>query len=64
MELTTFEPTKFGHWTVKLSYTKENDDPQFVIVASNTVDGSIIIKQFRDELEVIKFVNFLGEKYE
>jgi len=62
MEFTSFEPTQFGSWLVKLSYTKEFDPASFVLVAHNLRNSETIIKAFVYETEVIDFVNFLGEK--
>jgi hypothetical protein len=63
MELTTFHPTRFGNWIVKLSYTKVYNDPQFILIAQNIHDDEVIAKFFSSEMQVVNFVNFLGEKY-
>lgn len=61
--LTTFQPTRFGDWVVKLSYTK-GEDPLFLLLAYHIVTLELVIKTFESEMEVIHFVSFLGEKYE
>jgi hypothetical protein len=62
MTLVTFQPTRFGNWVVKLSFNQ--DDQLFLVVAYNVMNDSTAIRSFHGEMDVIKFVNFLGEKYE
>ena len=60
--LTSFTKTRFGNWVAKLSHLKEHNS--FVIVAYHIISNEVKIQYFKDEIEVIMFVNYLGEKYE
>jgi hypothetical protein len=62
MELSFFEPTKFGNWVVKLSYSR--GDATFLVFAVNVNKEDFIFKMFYNELDVIDFVSFLGDKNE
>lgn len=62
MDLITFIPTRFGKWTVKLSYAQQYD--QFVVVAYDNPDRPSIVRSFDSEIEVVKFVTFLGDQHE
>lgn len=62
MILVTFQATLFGSWVVKLSYNQ--DDELFLLIAHNVHNKKVLIQTFSTEMEVISFVDFLGEKYE
>ena len=60
--LVTFQPTRFGNWLTKLSYDPNHGG--FILVVFNLYNKDCMVRTFVDEMEVIKFVTFLGEKYE
>jgi hypothetical protein len=60
--MTSFEPTRFGSWIVKLSYIR--DESSFVAVMFHLYNFEVMVKAFKDEIEVVNFVTNLGEKYE
>lgn len=62
VEIVSFETTRFGEWVVKLSYIQAEDT--FVVVAYHPYNFEAKVKFFQHELQVVKFVNSLGEKYE
>lgn len=62
MDLVSFANTRFGDWIVKLSYIREEES--FVLVAFHLYTFDVQVKAFQKELEVVNFVNYLGERYE
>lgn len=62
MVLVRFQTTRFGKWKVQLSFNQ--DEQLFLVVALNTLNDNVIVRSFQGEMDVIKFVSFLGEKYE
>jgi len=62
MVLVGFQTTRFGKWKVQLSFNQ--DEQLFLVVALNTINDNVIVRSFHGEMDVIKFVSFLGEKYE
>jgi hypothetical protein len=62
MELSSFRLTKFGDWVVKLSYSRA--DATFLVFAFGVNKDDFIFRMFYNEMDVINFVSFLGEKYE
>jgi hypothetical protein len=62
MELSSFQPRKFGSWEVKFSYSR--DHATFLVFAVGVNKDDFIFRMFYTELDVINFVSFLGEKYE
>lgn len=62
MTLVTFAPTRFGEWDVQVSYHQEKE--LFLAVACNWHSHDVIIRTFRSETGVIKFIQFLGDNNE
>jgi len=60
MELSAFNPTKFGNWIVQLSYSR--DYATFLLFAFHIHNQDTIFRMFYSEMEVVNFVSFLGEK--
>jgi len=61
-DLTSFEPTRFGDWIVKLSRIRSRSS--FIVVMFHLYDYSVDVRHFDDEVDVVNFVTTLGEKYE
>jgi hypothetical protein len=62
MELVSFKDTRFGNWIVKLSHLKQKSS--YVAVAFHLYNFSVIVRTFKDEIDVINFIESLGEKHE
>lgn len=60
MEIVTFQITRFGDWSVKLSF--ERGEHFFLLVGYNDRTKESFVRTFHSEIDVINFVAMLGER--